>query len=72
MNMRGKGAVLATVAGIVALGLLAGRCAPSAPKGAKKGAAVSDIAAAAMKVTPTTANGHTGDTGTSERATSRT
>jgi nitrous-oxide reductase len=50
MSMRGKGTVLATVAGIVALGLLAGRCAPSAPKGAKKGTAVSDTAAAAMKV----------------------
>jgi nitrous-oxide reductase len=50
MKMRGKGTVLATVAGIAALGLLAGRCAPSAPKGAKKGAAVSDTAAAAMKV----------------------
>jgi nitrous-oxide reductase len=50
MKMRGKGTVLATAAGIVALGLLAGRCAPSAPKGAKKGAAVSDTAAAAMKV----------------------
>jgi nitrous-oxide reductase len=44
-----KGAVLAAVAGIVALGLLAGRCAPSAPKGAKKGGAVSDVAASAMK-----------------------
>ena len=43
MKTRGKGTILATVAGIVALGLLAGRCAPSAPKGAKKGAAVSDI-----------------------------
>ena len=50
MKMRGKGTILATVAGIVALGVLAGRCAPSAPKGAKKGAAVSDIAAAAMKI----------------------
>ena len=50
MKMRGKGTILATVAGIVALGLLAGRCAPSAPKGAKKGAAVSDVATAAMKV----------------------
>jgi nitrous-oxide reductase len=50
MKTRGKGEVLATVAGIVALGLLAGRCAPSAPKGAKKGAAVSDLATAAMKV----------------------
>jgi nitrous-oxide reductase len=48
--MRGKGTILAAVAGIVALGLLAGRCAPSAPKGARKGAAVSDTAAAAMKV----------------------
>ena len=35
MKMRGKGTILATVAGIVVLGLLAGRCAPSAPKGAK-------------------------------------
>ena len=50
MKTRGKGTILATVAGIVALGLLAGRCAPSAPKGAKKGAAVSDPATAAMKV----------------------
>ena len=49
MNRRGKGALLA-VAGIVVLGLLAGRCAPSAPKGAKKGGAVSDVATAAMKV----------------------
>ncbi|MFN8626813.1 MAG: Sec-dependent nitrous-oxide reductase [Candidatus Binatia bacterium] len=43
-------AILATVAGIGVLGFLAGNCAPSAPKGAKKTAAVSDIAAAAMKV----------------------
>jgi nitrous-oxide reductase len=50
MKMRGKGTVLATVAGIVVLGLLAGRCAPRAPKGARKGAAQSDTAAAAMKV----------------------
>ncbi len=50
MKTRGKGTILASVAGIVALGLLAGRCAPSAPKGAKKGAAVSDLATAAMKV----------------------
>ena len=50
MERAGKGAILATVAGIVFLGLLAGRCAPSAPKGAKKGAAVSDVAQAAMKV----------------------
>ncbi|HXK10218.1 MAG TPA: Sec-dependent nitrous-oxide reductase [Vicinamibacteria bacterium] len=50
MKSRSTRTILATVAGIVALGLLAGRCAPSAPRGAKKGAAVSDAAAAAMKV----------------------
>ena len=50
MKSRGKGTLLVAVAGIAALGLLAGRCAPSAPKGAKKGAAVSDAANAAMKV----------------------
>jgi nitrous-oxide reductase len=50
MKTRGKGTILAAVAGIVALGLLAGRCAPSAPKGAARSAAVSDAAAAAMKV----------------------
>jgi nitrous-oxide reductase len=50
MKMTGKGRVLAAAAGIVALGLLAGRCAPSAPKGARQTGAVSDIAAAAMKV----------------------
>jgi nitrous-oxide reductase len=38
-----------SIAGLAVLGLLVGRCAPSAPKGAKK-AAVSDTAAAAMKV----------------------
>ena len=48
MKTRGKGAILGV--GIVALGLLAGGCAPSAPKGSKKAAAVSDVAAAAMKV----------------------
>jgi nitrous-oxide reductase len=48
--MTARGRVLATVLGIVALGLLAGRCAPSAPKGAKRTAAASDLAAAAMKV----------------------
>ena len=48
MKSRGKGTILASVAGIVALGLLAGRCAPSAPKG--RGAGVSDAAVAAMKV----------------------
>ncbi|HEY6549194.1 MAG TPA: nitrous-oxide reductase, partial [Vicinamibacteria bacterium] len=47
MKTRGKGAILGV--GIVALGLLAGGCAPSAPKGSKKAAAVSDVAAAAMK-----------------------
>jgi len=50
MKGKGWGMVLGTVAGIIALGLLAGRCAPSAPKGARRSAAVSDIAAAAMKV----------------------
>jgi nitrous-oxide reductase len=50
MKMKSRGAILATVAGIVALGLLAGRCAPSAPKGTQRGAAVSDVAQAAMKV----------------------
>ena len=50
MKRDGRGAVLATVVGIVFLGLIAGRCAPSAPKGAKKGGAVSDVAQAAMKV----------------------
>ena len=50
MKTRGKGTVLATAAGIVALGLLAGRCAPSAPKGAKRRCDVSDVAAAAMKI----------------------
>ena len=38
MKTRSTGTILATVAGIVALGLLAGRCAPSAPTGAKRGA----------------------------------
>jgi nitrous-oxide reductase len=50
MKTRSTGTILATVAGIVALGLLAGRCAPSAPTGAKRGGTVSDAAAAAMKV----------------------
>jgi hypothetical protein len=50
MKRDGRGAVLATVVGIVFLGLVAGRCAPSAPKGAKKSGAVSDVAQAAMKV----------------------
>jgi nitrous-oxide reductase len=50
MEITGKGRVLAAAAGIVALGLLAGRCAPSAPKGARQTGAVSDVAAAAMKV----------------------
>ncbi|MFN8095243.1 MAG: Sec-dependent nitrous-oxide reductase [Vicinamibacteria bacterium] len=48
---KGRRSAILTLAGIAALGLLAGRCAPSAPKGAKKaGGAVSDAAAAAMKV----------------------
>ena len=50
MKIRGKGRILAAAAGIVTLGLLAGRCAPSAPKGARQTGAVSDMAAAAMKV----------------------
>ncbi len=49
MMKRRSGAILA-IAGIAAAGLLAGRCAPSAPKGAKKTGTVSDAAAAAMKV----------------------
>jgi nitrous-oxide reductase len=44
-----KGMILWSIAGLVALGLLAGRCAPSAPKGAKKSATVSDAAVAAQK-----------------------
>jgi nitrous-oxide reductase len=49
MKKTGRATIL-TIAGIVALGLLAGRCAPSAPKGARKTGAVSDTATAAMKV----------------------
>ncbi len=41
--------ILWSVVGLLALGLLAGRCAPSAPKGAKKAATVSDAAVAAQK-----------------------
>ncbi len=41
--------ILWSIAGLVALGLLAGRCAPSAPKGAKRAATVSDAAVAAQK-----------------------
>jgi nitrous-oxide reductase len=48
--MKGRRGTILTLAGIAALGLLAGRCAPSAPKGARKTGAVSDTAAAAMKV----------------------
>ena len=50
MKTRRAGTVLAAVAGIATLGFLASRCAPSAPKGLKKGAVVSDVANAAMKV----------------------
>ncbi len=47
---RKKWMSLGGVVAIVAAGLLAGRCAPSAPKGAKKGAAtVSDQSVGAMK-----------------------
>jgi len=47
---RRKGAILWGVLAVAVLGLVSSRCAPSAPKGAKKGAAVSDVATAAMKV----------------------
>ena len=48
--MRKKGRILWSVLGLVTLGLLAGHCAPSVPKGAKKAAgAVSDVAVAAQK-----------------------
>ena len=48
--MRKSGAILGSAFAVVALGLLAGRCAPSAPKGMKKAAgAVSDLAVAAQK-----------------------
>ena len=49
MKTRAAGTMVA-VAGVVALGLLLGRCAPSAPKGAKRGATVSDTTASALKV----------------------
>jgi nitrous-oxide reductase len=50
MSASKKSTVLWSVLGIAALGLLSGRCAPSAPKGAKKAAtAVSDLAVAAQK-----------------------
>jgi nitrous-oxide reductase len=42
--------ILWGVAGVAAAGLLAGRCAPSAPKEGRKAAGVSDTAAAAIKV----------------------
>ncbi|HLA79474.1 MAG TPA: Sec-dependent nitrous-oxide reductase [Vicinamibacteria bacterium] len=41
--------ILWSVVGLLALGLLLGRCAPSAPKGAKRAATVSDAAVAAQK-----------------------
>ena len=47
MKRRGAGSLLATVAGIAALGTSVVACAPSAPKGSKKGAVVSDVANAA-------------------------
>ncbi len=47
--MKHKGMILWSVLSIATLGLLSGRCAPSAPKGAKKAAGVSDIAVAAQK-----------------------
>ncbi len=48
--MRRAGAVLGSVAALVAVGLLAAHCAPNAPKGVKKAAgAVSDMAVAAQK-----------------------
>ncbi|HET7293674.1 MAG TPA: Sec-dependent nitrous-oxide reductase, partial [Vicinamibacteria bacterium] len=50
MKTRRTRTILATALGISAAGLLASYCAPSAPKGTKKAAAVSDVAAAAMKV----------------------
>jgi nitrous-oxide reductase len=49
MKGKGRGAILWSVAGLCAIGLLAGRCAPSAPKGSKRGATVSDAATAALK-----------------------
>jgi len=42
--MKKNGIVLWSVAGAMGLGLLAGGCAPSAPKGAKRAATVSDVA----------------------------
>src|SRR5262249_58036677 len=49
-DMRSKGMIAWGVLGVAALGLLSGRCAPSAPRGAKKAsAAVSDVAVAAQK-----------------------
>jgi nitrous-oxide reductase len=48
--MRKKARILWSAVGLVAVGLLAGHCAPSVPKGAKKAAgAVSDAAMAAQK-----------------------
>src|SRR5262249_28292635 len=50
-DMRSKGMIAWGVLGVAAVGLVSGRCAPSAPKGAKKAsAAVSDVAVAAQKV----------------------
>jgi len=47
--MKKNGIVLWSVVGAMGLGLLAGGCAPSAPKGAKRTATVSDVAVAAQK-----------------------
>ncbi|HXY42359.1 MAG TPA: nitrous-oxide reductase, partial [Vicinamibacteria bacterium] len=49
MNTSRKRAVFLALAAIAATGLLTARCAPSGPK-AKRAGAVSDTAAAAMKV----------------------
>lgn len=47
--MKRSGVILWGVVAAAGLGLLSGRCAPSAPKGAKKSAVVSDAASLAMK-----------------------
>jgi nitrous-oxide reductase len=44
------GTIVSAAAALLAIGLALNHCAPSAPKGAKKGAVVSDTASAAMKV----------------------
>jgi nitrous-oxide reductase len=48
--MKRKGTILWSVAAVLAVGLASGRCAPSAPRGAKRAAgATSDLAVAAQK-----------------------